>query len=295
MTGRWVAYSLGFVALLAGVAILLPTHYSMGLLAALQTLLGVLIQILVGLVGLILLPLAYLWHFIISLLGATQPPAQKTTPVAPELKITDLPATPSAWFEFLKSIIFWGVIIGLVIYSLYSYLRNHKDFFNRLRELPWFSFIVQLWKGFLHWWRGARQEIVQAVQAGWQRLRVSRPRPEISSSWQFVNLRRLSPRQRMIFFYLALVHRGSEHGYPRSDYQTPDQYSLSLVQSLQTQAAAHNRSGIEVTQEITELTAQFVEARYSLHAVTEEKASLVQRCWEKILRALRKVRHSSRG
>ncbi len=49
----------------------------------------------------------------------------------------------------------------------------------------------------------------------------------------FINPRRLSPRQKVIFYYLAMVRRAREAGLPRQDDQTPYEYARSLTSSLE--------------------------------------------------------------
>ena len=53
-----------------------------------------------------------------------------------------------------------------------------------------------------------------------------------TGEWDFINLRRLTPRQKVLFYYLALVRRAKEAGIPRKDGQTPYEYARSLTSSL---------------------------------------------------------------
>jgi hypothetical protein len=92
-----------------------------------------------------------------------------------------------------------------------------------------------------------------------------------------VNLRRLSPRQRVQFFYLAMVRRGGEAGVGRQPLHTPYEYAIILREGRP-----------EVKDEVTGLTEEFVEARYSRREIALEEARLVQRYWDRIKRALRR-------
>jgi hypothetical protein len=87
----------------------------------------------------------------------------------------------------------------------------------------------------------------------------------------------LTPRDRVQYFYLAMVRRGGQRGMPRKPSQTPREYAATLENQLP-----------EVDDEIHSLTDAFLEARYSRHDVTPEQASLVQRIWDRIKATLRR-------
>jgi len=112
------------------------------------------------------------------------------------------------------------------------------------------------------------------VEVGLKRLSSSNERgPAVR--WGFISLRRLSPRERVLFFYRALARRGSESGLPRRPSQTPHECAVPLESALP-----------EAISEITLLTEAFVEARYSHHEITTGQANLVRRWWEPIKKAL---------
>jgi hypothetical protein len=98
-----------------------------------------------------------------------------------------------------------------------------------------------------------------------------------------VNIRRLPPREQVLFFYQAFLRRSGEHGLPRHPSQTPYEYSGSLKVGMQ--ALEDDPSAWE---DLTSLTDRFVEARYSKHEITPSHASLARRAWEHIRRYLRK-------
>jgi hypothetical protein len=100
--------------------------------------------------------------------------------------------------------------------------------------------------------------------------------PARSSDWSFINPRRLDPRQKIIFYYLALVRRANEAGLPRKDGQTPYEYAHTLTSSLE-----EGKDGVEA------LTESFVEARYSRHDIPLKEARRIESIWETIRRVLR--------
>lgn len=286
---RWLAYSIGFTLLLGIITSLLPTHYSVGLFDMIRTLLQLILSIIGFLLFLVIVPFAYLWNLLMGLLSGSKK-SDQSTPVIPNVPVIQAPATPLAWLEFLKSLIFWIVLIGLVSYSIYYYLHSHKELLERLRRLPFFAFITYLWRGLLDWLRKARRELYQGIQAGWQRLRGEERSKREALPWQLLRLRRLSPRQRIIYYYLAMVRRGVETGISRSIYQTPYAYSQTLVQGIHMRAGSG--TGIidtgDIQEGIDQLTDQFVEARYSLHEISIAQVSALHPIWLKIQHALRR-------
>jgi hypothetical protein len=273
LASRWLAYSFGFLLLLGGVVLILPTQYSVGLLDILGYLFNILLVLVTVVAFIISLPFILLLSLVARLFG-------KPTPVTP-LKIQPIQPAPThtttslPWLELLKSVLFWAVFIGVIIYAVYYYLQQHSELRERLRHFPLFSALGVVWKALWDWLRGVNQNLVAAAQAGLRRLH---PRETVAKEQprRFVSLRKLSPRQRVVFFYLALVRRGGEGGLSRKPSQTPYEYSQALQDHL---------PGVEG--DISSMTDEFMEARYSQHEITPPHASLVQRYWEHIKRAIR--------
>ena len=273
---RWAAYSVVFLAAVALIALLLPTRYSVGLLDALSYILYLVVGFLGFLGALLLLPFA----FILSLFARLFGQAERLPP--PNLDELQLPPTPAGgnlpWLELLKSLLFWLVLAGIIGYSLYHYIARNTVLIERLRRIPLFSGIFRLWHWLKGWLRGVKGSVVSTVQSGFRRISRSRSLRSILPDWSYTSLRRMSPRQRVIFFYLAMVRRGGEKGVPRRPSQTPYEYSRQIGDFLP-----------EVEGEIDALTDEFSEARYSLHKISLDHASSGQRYWDRIRRALRKV------
>lgn len=306
VTRRWLWYSLVFilgVAILAGV---LPTGYSVGLLGVLNYLLFAILAILNLLVTILLTPLFLLIHLLASLFGT--PEAQP----APQVEIPQFIPQPAAaaseplvWWELLKSILFWLVLWGVVGYSIYYYLREHSGLAEKLRKTPLFPYLARFWAWLSAWWGGLNRQVAAAVDAGLARLRARRERAAQARPWRYLSLRGLSARERVIFYYIAMVRRGSERGLARQPSQTPYEYSRGLAQAVapppgaipddgaglvmdgaQVEPAALDDAGLAGP--ITAITDKFVEARYSLHPVTGQDVGLVQHYWQRIRRALRR-------
>jgi hypothetical protein len=91
---------------------------------------------------------------------------------------------------------------------------------------------------------------------------------------------RLSPLERVLFFYRALLRRAAEGGLPRSPGLTPDEY------------AARIRPGIdpEAVPPVDALTDAYLTARYSRQDVGVEDAAHARTWWERARDALRRHR-----
>lgn len=290
---RWFFYGFVFIALVAVFASLLPTQYSVGLLGALNFAISILVGLLNFLVWLLMLPLLLLFNLLMRLLGRSD----SSIPLEGVRQLPEMVAPPETtsipWLDMLRSLLFWIVFLGAIGFSLYYYLRERDDVLQAVRRLRIAGWLAKLWVWFRGAWRGMNRQIGAAVDSGWQRLRARLGRRRLEQAWQYVNLRRLSPRQRVLFYYLAMVRRGQETGLPRKPGQTPYEYSQALTEALSVGHAEQTRQdefvppGPEELQAVSGMTERFVEARYSLHEVDEQQAGVVKRYWERIRRALR--------
>lgn len=270
---RWLLYSLGFLGAVTLVAALLPTRYSVGLLDVLGYLISALSFLAMTLMMIVLTPVFFLFSLIARLLvgvSDTQLPDLRAIVPPP-------PSNPgdSSLGELIRSILFWLVFVGVIVFSLRHYLREHGELMGRLRRLPLLGALFN----FLRWLgqvgQEARAGLAGRVQAGLDRLRERARQARTASG--YLSLRRLTPRQRVLFYYLALVRRGQEAGYPRQPDQTPLEYERELKRRLP-----------ELEQELGVLTGDFIEARYSRHEIPAEEAGRVQQLWMKVRKALRR-------
>jgi hypothetical protein len=274
---RWVVYSLVFLLGLVILSILLPTSYTLGFLS----LLGLLLSWL-------LFAIAWVWQLLLtilllllSLFGIRQSGTRPQPSLPPLPTSSELPTSPGTppWFELLKSILFWGLFLGVIGFSCYQYLKQHKELWNKIRQLPGVLILDRFWKWLLTLLQGANRALVAAVEAGIQRVQLIRGTAPRGSPWRFISLRRLSARQRVWFYYLAMLRRAGEQGLPRQPYQTPYEYRGTLSSPL-----------ADVDQELASMTEAFIEARYSRHKVTQEQAGLAKRWWDRIRHSLRSLR-----
>jgi hypothetical protein len=282
MSRQWLVYSLLFLAGVSILAFILPTGYSMGLIATLGYLFNLLFSIIAFIYYLLSLPLIFLMNLFVSPAEIPEPPERlpprEFVPPGPPLG----GAGPLPWWEVLRSILFWVIFIAIIGYAFSTFIRQNEDLLKLLRGIPGWHYLVTFWgwlsAGLGRANRGARSAAQELVN------RLHRTKDLVSPlrAGEFVNPRRLPPRQRVLFFYLMMLRRGQESGMPRRPSQTPFEYARKLEGDLP-----------EVDEDLKSLTNAFVEARYSRHTITSERANLVQTYWNKIKRALRSQKKGS--
>lgn len=291
VASRWILYGLVFIALLAILASLLPTSYSTGFLTTLSYLFYGLLNVLRILISILLLPFILFINWIMSLFRSTErieAPAPLQQPIIPP----NQPLFQADWLEVLKSIVFWSTLIGLVIFSIYYFLKENRDFAARLKRLPFALELLSFFQRLVDWIKRINHQMTATITAGIERLRRSPTEQPSSFTWGFTNPRNLTPRGRVIFFYLAMLRRGSEKGVPRKAGQTPYEYAQTLEHALQPPPDVTVEPSVDIIKEIDSLTEEFVEARYSRHEVTTEQASLARRYWEHIRYVMQQWLHS---
>jgi len=279
MAGRWARYSLILVAALAAMVSLLPTHYSLGLIALLNQLVGLILTFLTFVAGLIYLLLLYLMYPFGALLALfdVSLPDDMPTPTPVEPTFTEPPlATPLPFWEMIKPFLFWGLFLIVVGYALRYYLLQHEALLHTLQKTPVSRWLRQLWHWLASIFRNMNQQIACIVAEGKERMRSTATKPLLDRQGRLLSLGRLNPRQQVHFYYHALIRRGNESRLPRKGSQTPSEYAAMLEQNLP-----------EVNQEIDIMTKSFVKARYTQQDIGKGDVRLVRKQWERVRKALR--------
>jgi hypothetical protein len=277
LTRQWAMYSLFFLLILAIIVNLLPSGDSLGFFALLGTVLSFLMVVLVFVTQLILALLLLLFSLPFLLFGKVPPTFMRSTPPAlPTLPPQPLyPTTGNMLWELLKSILLWGSLIVILIFSFVRYLKQHDGLLAVLRKSRITNWLVLAWQWIYRNADKTRGTLARVIQDGWQsvvsRLEGRRLLPQMD----FIRLRSLDPRRQIYFFYLAMIRRGNEQGFSRKPSQTPSEYAASLEKNLPTES-----------EDIDAITKAFEEARYSRHEVNTTDADFVKATWARIRRAL---------
>ncbi len=281
LAGRWIRYTLILLTLAGLVAFLLPTAYTLPLLdvvaivfQALLYVFNVIFQVVLFGFLLLLTPLARLFGGDLR----TQAPAPGPPP---ELLPPSSNGSTPAWFEILRAVAFWAFAFGAVWYIVRSYLRDRPELVVSLKQLRLVRALRRLVRAF---WRQVSRLLGAARERIPVRLILPRRRGRDAQSTQssemtrLFNLRGLSRRQRMLYYYLSILRRAARRGYPRSQSQTPYEYDTDLGPTIPQARAELNR-----------LTDAFVEMRYSTHEVDDERERRVRADWKTIRTAVQSL------
>lgn len=95
----------------------------------------------------------------------------------------------------------------------------------------------------------------------------------------YMSLRKLSPRERVIFYYMAFLRRTNEAGFSREPYVTPDVFRQTVDSQLPTEAS----------QETNTLTEAFYIARYSNKHLDQGDVIPAVSAWRRLREILRKL------
>lgn len=278
VAGRWARYSLAFLGLAALAAFLLPTGYTYNLLdamgAALTAIFSILTFVILLVLWLVILPFAWLGWLVMTLLGSpSPPPAGRLPPAPPTLPASPTSTPPPPWFETLRILLIVAIVVGMVVYILRAYLRDHPGALNALNAL-------RPVRGLRQWWAALRRRLGGWAEALDERLprewlRRWRRRQAPASPFSFFRLGAQSSRGQILYYYLSLLRRAGELGFPRRPAQTPREYEPTLAANLP-----------EAQTETDRLTQAFVEARYSRRSIEVNDVRRVRAYWERMRAAL---------
>ena len=268
--GRWARISLLFMALAMVLALILPTAYGIGLL----DLLALVLRALIWLLALLGIGATAPLFLLLSLLGHGS--STETIPAAPAAPPPAPPPAESSGFpllDLLRWTLFAVLAVVLVFWLMRGWLDNRallRGGLGRVAPLAWlrrfFSALLARLRGLatrigerlLHRSAGA----ARAGQHGDGRFGRLLPARD--------------PRAQVIRYYLSLVRRAGSQGFGRGASQTPQEYAARLAPHVP-----------EADTDLTALTSDFIEARYSRHDIPPEQSARARGRWERIRDILR--------
>jgi hypothetical protein len=273
---QWAKYGLIFLGLVMFIDLVLPTSYTLGFLASAGVVVRFLIALIIFLIQLLLLLLTLPLAWLLSLLGQTSQERFFGMPELPVLPETTPSTAPLPWLEAFRSLIFWLLAAAIGWYFLKIYLNDHPELVEWLKSFKPIGFMANLlaylWERFIGLAQAGLELIpkraTRAGQAG-QATSMARRR--------WAGLGGLSPRERILYYYLNILDRVAKHGPARQSSQTPYEYEPDLSQSIP-----------EAQPAISLLTEAFVRARYSREPWLEAQADLAKALWQQIRRELRR-------
>lgn len=285
LASHWVRYTLILLGLSGLLAFLLPTAYTIPLLDVVSVVIQAILYAAHVVFYLVILAFVLLMTPLARLLGAElrRTPPDGISP--PNIQGTPPSGSGPAWLSIVRSLAFWVVALGVVLYVLRSYLRDRPELMAALGRFRFLRNVRgrlrALWQALIRLFSAARQRMPA-------QLRVLRRLGEgghssRSERFRFIRLGALSRRERTLYYYLSLLRRAARHGYPRRPSQTPYEYDTDLGPKVQ-----------EVESELDRVTDAFVEVRYSKHEVDEAKERRVRADWKRVRAALRSLQRQRR-
>ena len=276
---RWIVLVVLFLLSVSVVSAILPVGYSVGIIATLSTVVRWAIYVLIQIVFFVLFLFSYAIGLIMSLFSTTpatpsEPMRRASPPPAPQA----VSAGPAPWWQLVRSLIFWTMLAGIIAYSLYHFAGYRLDLLKKLSPAWLWRWLVRAWERMQRGTRslGAaiRDQLAQRLSA----RQAESPRRR----WRYISLRRLTPRDRVRYFYLSILRRSARQGLGRPPSRTPTEFEETLLNAMP-----------DAGDEVRDLTRAFLVARYSGHDVLGDRASETQSAWRRLKRALRRRRRQS--
>lgn len=225
-----------------------------------------------------------------ALLPFAQAPDPPTRQAFTDAIATPPPPPPPAYFAWIGGALFWVVTALLLGYAAYIYFNGKGFHFER---------ITRLWMLFKLRWRRIWQSF-----RGWRRARFSKdpsspPSAAGPKGWRAwlsrFNPRRLTPEQRVRYYYLAMLEEAARIGAPRRKSETPARYAPRLTATLdrgdstpdagETGAEPSLSSADAVGEGVEKLTEDFVRVRYAGQTMEEMEVGSLEMIWRQLKKA----------
>lgn len=272
---RWLSSVVGLVAVAGLIAALLPTSYAM----TLGDLISGVLAIVMGLLVYAAAAIFYLLYLLSTLFPVAAGGSERSAPMMPpHLPTTPPPTTGPSPLDTLKSLIFWLVAVGIIVYSLSVLWRRRGRWLDYRLPGRAISILVALGRWLLGLIRQFGRQVGQvmvSVVPGLLRQASQRTRRPA----RLVSLGRLGPRELIEYYYLSICERAAQLGHPRPPGVTPVEYRTRLQQALP-----------EVEPEIGALTEAFVAARYGPHPPSSNAIQSARLRWQTLKLKLRRLR-----
>ena len=268
---RWTLLVACFLLLVALVSAALPVGYSVGLLEAVSTAVNWVAVAIMKVVSLLVFIVSMILSFLLGRpSGAPAQTAREPIP-SPPAPPPAVPNEPWPWWGVVRSLIFWMILTGVVGYSLLHFARDRWGLLRGISVSRLLAWLRGLWQSLRS---GTRRAAILIRKGIAQRLALRKPR-EGRRAWRYISLRRLSPRDRVRYYYLSILRRTSRQGFGRPPPTTPLEYEQTLANQVPGAA-----------DEVAQLSSAFIEARYSEHLISSEYAGGMRGVWRSVKKAL---------
>ena len=262
---RWVFYSIIFITGAVLLVVFLPTEFTLGLLPVIQAIYEGIVIIL-GILELIIFLPVVLALSVISSLETGEPLEQEIEETLPEFTtITQQAASTVGWWEVLKSVLFWLVFLGIIIFAIIYYFRNRKEFgsfFNKIKVGEW---LKDFWRWISTGFNKLKHTAAETLQKNMKNIRAFFQRQKVKLPAAVELFQDLPARQMVILTYINWIRWSRRHGFHRKESQTPYEYAVNYTQELP-----------EAAQAVDTLTNTFILARYSRQSIDRSSVQTAQ-------------------
>lgn len=262
---RWLLYTLSFIVVVIVLIIFLPTDFAVGFYPIARVLSEVLVFLFAIVQYVFFLPIALLITLITSLFSG-EPVADQFQESLPER----MPSVPQVtaiapWWDVVKSILFWLIFLGVIIFSIRYYIKNRPDFKSLLDHIHIADWLRDFWNWIKSGFKIVRQVSSQTYQKGLDNIRTFFRNRQIKLPSLADIARRLPPRQAVILTYIDWIHWNRDHGFDRRKSQTPHEYGHAFIHYLpEADEIAHD------------FTNTFIKARYTKDKIDKSTAQHTQ-------------------
>jgi hypothetical protein len=202
-------------------------------------------------------------------------------PMAPQVPVAPPPQQDGGIGELVRSLLFWAIVGGIAIYSLWALWRQreHGRFgavlrvIDRLGGAVW-RFLALLWSLLSRTARTVGDAARRLIPTGAAADAARRAR-----AWAAGALPGRDPRRIVLALYTMMAARAAQQGLERRAGQTASEYGLKLREGLP-----------DVSPDVQGLTEAFLRARYSRQVIRAEDAGVARRAWGRIRGQLRRLR-----
>lgn len=257
---KWLMYSLVVMGIASAISFLLPTEYSRQFFTLFLWFSSILFSFFSLFLYLLSYPFLLLFHFLFS-----QNESSPTLPGLPAIQppVTAEPSALPLWFDIAKTIILWGIILGIVFLAARQFFSTASTLLPKVNRNFLFQKIRDFFQSLINLLFGVKNLLQEQIAQ--IKLQITPPRLSTKPSFQVFRSRHAyNAREKILNLYCELVDFAGDHGLQRSGSQTPYQYRSFLSSALPN-----------LSSEIMDITEVFVEARYSLHPVDESTASRI--------------------
>lgn len=256
----WLIYSLIVMGIAGIISFLLPTEYSRQFFTLFLWFSSILFSFFSLFLYLLSYPFLLLFHFLFS-----QNESSPTLPGLPAVQppVTAEPGSLPLWFEIVKTIILWGIILGILFLAGKRFFSTASTLLPRVNRNSLLQKIRDFFKSLINLLFGVKNLIQEQIAQ--LKLQITPPRLSTNTSFRELRSRHAhNAREKILNLYCDLVDFAGDHGLQRSRSQTPYQYRSLLSSALPN-----------LSSEIMDITETFVEARYSLHPLDDSTASRI--------------------